>query len=229
MSQIAGHFDKIAKEYDGYKKKNWYYYANLKKLYRDLIPPKSRILDIGCGTGDILVDLRPGYGLGIDISQEMIRVAQSKHKDKPNIKFLAGTVEQLISFFPPENFDYIYMADVIEHLEDVSSTVKSINRVAGFNTKVIISMANPLWEPILLILEKLKLKMTEGIHKRISLKELESLLVKNNFKILAKDYRLLLPASLPFLSDFVNKYFHRIPLLRSLGLIIFIKCSKIAQ
>jgi len=229
MSQIARHFDKVANKYDDYKKKNWYYYANLKKLYRDLIPPKSRVLDIGCGTGDILVDLKPSYGLGIDISQEMVRIAQSKYKDSPNIKFLAGAIEQLTSFLPLESFDYIYMADVIEHLEDVSSTVKDINRIAGFDTKLIISMANPLWEPMLLILEKLKLKMTEGVHKRISLKELESLLVKNNFKIMAKGYRLLLPVSLPFLSDFVNKYFHRIPLLRSLGLIIFIKCSKIAQ
>jgi len=229
MSQIARHFDKIAKEYDGYKKKNWYYYANLKKLYRDLIPPKSRVLDIGCGTGDILVDLKPSYGLGIDISQEMVRIAQSKHKDNPNVKFLAGTIEQLTAFLPSEDFDYIYMADVIEHLEDVSSTVKSINSVAGSNTKLIISMVNPLWEPILLILEKLKLKMAEGAHKRISLKELESLLIKNNFRIMTKGYRLFLPVSLLFLSDFVNKYFYRIPLLKNLGLIIFVKCSKIAQ
>ena len=183
MNKVAKHFNKIAKDYDYYKAKNWYYYNNLKKLYRDLIPPKSSVLDVGCGTGDILINLEPRCGLGIDISQEMIKIAQSKYKDKPNVKFLAGAIKQLIDSLPSKNFEYIYMADVIEHLEDVSSTIQSINQIANFNTKVIISMANPLWEPILLILEKLKLKMTEGPYRRIHLGELELLLAKTILKL----------------------------------------------
>jgi ubiquinone/menaquinone biosynthesis C-methylase UbiE len=226
MNQISGHFDKIAKDYDYYKAKKWYYYDNLKKIYKNLIPPQKKVLDVGCGTGDLLANLEPSYGLGIDISQEMIKIAQLKHKNRPNIKFLVGTIGQLISSNFFQKFEYIYMADVIEHLEDVSSVVKSVNRIADSDTKIIISMANPLWEPILFILEKLKLKMAEGPHKRIPVKELESILSKNNFKIIEKDYRLILPAFIPFLSDFINRYFYRIPLLRNLGLVFFIKFSK---
>jgi len=229
MNQISGHFDKIARDYDDYKEKNWYYYDNLKKLFINLIPPQKRVLDVGCGTGDILANLEPSYGLGIDISQEMIKIAQLKHKNKPNIKFLFGTIEKFIDSGFSQKFEYIYMADVIEHLKDVSSALKSVSRVADSNTEVIISMANPLWEPVLLILEKLKLKMAEGPHKRISFKKLESILIKNDFKIIDEGNRLLLPISVPFLSDFINKYFYHIPLLKNLGLIIFIKCSKISQ
>jgi len=53
--------------------------------------------------------------------------------------------------------------------------------------------------------------------------------VAKHFNKIAKDYdyRLILPVFLPFLSNFINQYFYRIPLLRNLGLVIFIKCSKI--
>jgi len=227
MNQVAKHFDQISRDYDYYKSRNWYYYDSLKRLYRDLIPAQSTVLDYGCGTGDILVNLEPQYGLGIDISQEMIRIAKAKYQKKENIEFLVGGMEELFQRLLSQNFDYIFMADVIEHLENVSSVIESINRIAKLNTQLIISMANPLWEPILTIVEKLKLKMPEGPHHRISLKELEPILLKNNFKITAQSYRLILPIFLPFFSNFINKYFYRIPFLRKCGLIIFIKCSKV--
>lgn len=227
MNKITEHFDKIAKDYDYYKFKNWYYYESLKKLYQSLIPPEKNLLDIGCGTGDILVSLKPRHGLGIDISQEMIKIAKSKHKEKKNIEFWTGKIEDFSQSLLSQNFDYIFMADVVEHLEDVSSAVESINQISKSNTQFIISMVNPLWEPILILLEKLKLKMPEGPHRQTSIKELELILLKNSFKAIEKNYRLILPVFLPFFSNFINKFFYRIPFLRNLGLVFFIKCSKI--
>lgn len=226
MNSSADHFDKFAKRYDYYKTKNWYYYDNLKKLYRELIPDNKKVLDIGCGTGDILASVNPQHGLGIDASQEMVRVAQKKYSDNKNLEFKWGVAENLADDLSAQNFDYIFMADLIEHLENVPKTIKKIGQISKSNTKTIISMANPLWEPILLILEKLNLKMAEGPHKRISIKELESILSENNFKILEKNYRLILPISIPLISDLINRYFYRIPILRNLGLIFFIKLSK---
>jgi len=64
------HFDKIAKDYDFYKKKNWYYYKNLKRVLLGNIPntENKSVLEIGCGTGDMISSLNPKYGLGTDIS-----------------------------------------------------------------------------------------------------------------------------------------------------------------
>lgn len=226
MNKITEHFDKIAKDYDYYKSKNWYYYENLKKLYRSLIPFEKSLLDIGCATGDILISLKPRYGLGIDISPEMIKIAQHKHKEKKNIEFRAGIIEDFSRDLLSQNFDYIFMADVMDHLENVSSAIASINQISKPNTQFIISMANPFWAPILIIGGKLRLKMPEGPHQETSIKELESILLKNNFKIIEKNYRLILPVFLPFFSNFINNFFYRIPLLRNFGLVFFIKCSK---
>lgn len=226
MSQVVEHFDQIAKDYDFYKKKNWYYYANLKKLYQEIIPPKSKILDIGCGTGDILSVLNPRDGLGLDISPKMIERAKAKYIGQKNLRFLAGGMEEHLLALQRENWDFIIMVDVVEHLEEPDLYFKMMAEIARSNTKLIFSMANPLWEPVLLVLEKLKLKMPEGPHRRLSLASTRRLLDWAGFIIKEEGYRLILPKNIPFFSDFINNIFYRIPLIQRLGLTVFYVCQK---
>jgi len=51
MDRVKDHFDEIASNYDYWKKRNWYYYQNLKKIIREFVPVDKTVLEIGCGTG----------------------------------------------------------------------------------------------------------------------------------------------------------------------------------
>lgn len=226
MSNIKEHFDNIADSYDFYKQKNWYYYQSLKDLYKSLIPPGKKVLEVGCGTGDILASLNPVYGLGTDISEKMIEIANGKNKGNKNLQFLSGNDEDRISELADKNFEYIFMADVIEHLENPEAKIKAVAKILNQKAKFIITMANPLWEPILLVLEKLKLKMPEGPHNRISVKKLRTILQNSNIKIIQETERLIFPAHIPFISDYLNKYFQRIPIIKNFGLIVLLVCQK---
>ncbi len=144
MKSVRQHFDTIADQYDHFKKRNWYYYENLKALYREFIPGNSRVLEIGCGTGNLISHLEASFAMGLDISPEMIRIAKRKH---PDIRFEATTIEE---FIPEVSFDYIFLADVIEHLQDLPGTMEVISRICAAKTRVIFTYANPLWEPLLL-------------------------------------------------------------------------------
>ena len=95
------HFERIAGDYDGYKRKNWYYYENIKKILAGVIaePHRKRILDIGCGTGEILGFLDPLWGVGIDISENMIEIARNKFKDRKNLYFQGRSVNIILSIF----------------------------------------------------------------------------------------------------------------------------------
>src|SRR5450432_1838813 len=64
-----------------------YYRRRLAEIYRFLIPPGMRVLELGCGQGDLLASLRPAHGVGIDLSPRMVERAQSRH---PECKFLQG-------------------------------------------------------------------------------------------------------------------------------------------
>lgn len=45
-----------------------YYQSRLAEIYKLSVPPGMRILELGCGEGDLLAKLEPAYGYGIDLS-----------------------------------------------------------------------------------------------------------------------------------------------------------------
>jgi len=197
-SPVEKHFNEIAKDYDFYTKKRDLHYSNLKKLLRRLIFPKRRVFEVGCGTGDLLVYLRPKVGYGMDISSGMIEIAKSKYKSKKNIIFSTK--------WPNGDFDYIFMSDVIEHLENPEDSFKKISNLMRKNSVFICTMMNPLWEPIAMVYEWLGLKMSEGIHKRRSFKEIEKVLYTVGLRVISHDYKLLIPIKIPFITKLSNKY-----------------------
>ncbi len=198
---VEKHFDKVAKSYDPGKTKYSYYYESLKKLLGSIIPKKQKVLEVGCGTGDLLFSLDPKKGYGMDISPQMIKIANTKYVDNKNLKFS--------TFWPNDDFDYIFMSDVIEHLEKPLTTFSQVTKLMNKNSKFIITMANPIWEPLLLIWEKLGLKMEEGPHRRIRYKDIKILCEKVGMKVVKHDYKLLMPIKVPFVTNFVNKYLEK--------------------
>ena len=81
--------EKYSNNYDQfYKKKNYIAECNyLEKLFKKYNPNAKSILDIGCGTGGHLIELKKrGYEvIGIDKSQYMLDIANEKMEDN-NIK-----------------------------------------------------------------------------------------------------------------------------------------------
>ena len=76
---------------------------------RFLIPPGSRVLDIGCGIGDTLAALRAFVGLGLDFSPAMIDVARDRH---PDLEFQVGDAEDPATIAAiGETFDFILVHD----------------------------------------------------------------------------------------------------------------------
>lgn len=101
------------------------------KIVRDCmafarLPPGGRVADLGCGSGvftQILKDL--GYSArGLDLSEGLIRVAQTKH---PGIPFEVGDVEHL----PYENgsMDGILLSGILHHLPDLEKCAREVFRV----------------------------------------------------------------------------------------------------
>jgi hypothetical protein len=80
-------------------------------------------------------------------------------------------------------------------------------------------MANPLWEPILLLLEKLKLKMPEGPHYRMPYRKLKRIMTASGLRVDRHDWYLAFPMHIPAFSAVVNAVVHAIPLLRRIGLV----------
>lgn len=157
---VGRHFDGVAPDYDRWKAKAHRYYSALKASLVEIIPPGSRVLEVGCATGDILASLRPKDGLGTDISPAMIDLAARKH---PELRFRVHDLMQ--GPIADERFDYVVAADVAEHVPDLDTFMLAMAGMLTEEGLVVIVTANPTWSPILHLAERLNLKMPEGDHE----------------------------------------------------------------
>lgn len=220
------YFNSLASERKKWKKKNWYYYTLLEKYFKFFIPEQSTVLEVGCGTGELLNAINPKNGLGVDFSEKMIEIAK---KQFPNLKFIVQDAENLCI---NEQFDYIIMSDLLSTINDVQLLFENIKKVSSSKTKIIISNYNYLWEPILKLGELIGLKAKTPMTNWLSLKDIENLLDLEGFEIIKVERKILLPVYVPLISWFLNKFISNIPLINRLTLINFIvvrKREKISQ
>jgi 2-polyprenyl-3-methyl-5-hydroxy-6-metoxy-1,4-benzoquinol methylase len=217
---VTVHFDSLSTEYDEYKRKAAYYYDAVMQSLRRFIPPGQRVLELGCGTGTILNSLQPSTGLGIDISPKMIQVA---NKNYPHLRFEARDVETLVL---NEEFDFVVMVDLVEHLSNVENTFRNLANNISDKTVVISSSINPIWATVLHLAEKLKLKMPEGEHYWPSIKELKLILDKTGFYITDIYRHTLIPKKIPLFSDPINKHFPNYGPLSTLSLVQILNFKK---
>lgn len=100
----------------------WRYGADLLDL---LAPqPGERILDLGCGTGQLTAEIarRGAQVVGFDRSEEMLAQAR---KNFPEISFVAGDAS---GFTFPEPFDAVFSNAVLHWVRDAEGAAASIAR-----------------------------------------------------------------------------------------------------
>src|SRR5581483_12457338 len=82
--------DELAPQRDEWIARNAYYYEEDIKYSQFLVRPGLRVLDLGCGTGDLLASLRPSRGVGVDFSAAMVAQAAAKY---PQHEVVVGDIE----------------------------------------------------------------------------------------------------------------------------------------
>lgn len=211
--ELVALLDAQAPASDRWKAKNRYYYESIERILRFHVPPGASVLEIGCGTGDLLQALAPKRGVGVDISPKTVERARARH---PSLTFIAGDAENLPF---EETFDYVILSDLLGYLEDVQRTFEELRKVCHARTRVIVTYYNYLWEPVLRAGEKLGMKRPQPDQNWLALGDIQNLLSLANFQTITKGYRLLLPVRVPLLSAFCNRVLSNLPLLRKLCLV----------
>ena len=209
---IRERFDQLASEREFWQQRASYYYNDQRRYLRFLIPEGLSILEIGCGLGDQLAALKPRRGLGIDLSEAMVREASTRH---PELEFLVGDGEALAL---DETFDVILLVDLVGHMLDVEATLKQLRHCCRPTTRVVIAHYNFLWEPFLGLLELVGLKMPQAEQNWLSPGDIRNLLRLADYEVVKAEWRLLMPLGIPFLSTIVNRLLAHLPGLNHLCL-----------
>ena len=220
---IKSYFDGIAHERDAWKLKNEYYHDDVKSFMRYHVRPGTSVLDIGCGPGDLLDSLHPSEGVGIDISPKMVEIALKKY---PKNLYLVGNAEDLPV---RRTFDYVLISDSIGFFPDVQQAFEQLKRVTTEDSRVLITYSNDLLEPVLKFAEKVGLKMPVPEQNWLPLEHIQNLLFLAGFEVIKKGYRFLFPWRIPFLSEFLNRFVAKLPLIRNLCYYEWIIAKPIAK
>jgi 2-polyprenyl-3-methyl-5-hydroxy-6-metoxy-1,4-benzoquinol methylase len=117
------------------KHSNWFENPNFKlfehisKIFRSL-NPNAKILDVGCGKGDLLLYLRPRHP-----NLELTGIDFTTNEAIPGINYYCGNVFELDE---AHNFDAIVSLAVIEHIEDVGKFVDKLQRLVSKSGTVVL-------------------------------------------------------------------------------------------
>lgn len=217
------YYNQIAPKRDKYKKRNRLYYRTIYKYYTFTIPAGSKVVEIGCGTGDLLYRVKPSVGLGIDFSEEMIRIAREKY---PQLKFQVADAEEMD---PDEKFDYVIVSDLLSSLHDIQAALKNIRKLCHNQTKVVFSSFNYIWEPFLKFGELLRIRQKQPLQNWLTIKDIENLLYLEGFEPIKLERKLMIPKYIPVLGFIFNRIFANLPGLSSLDLINFLTAKPLVH
>lgn len=220
---IKDYFESIANKRLVWKKRNRFYHRCLEKYFAYLIPESKKVLEVGCGAGDLLSAVKPSYGVGIDFSENMIAIARSRH---PELNFIYADIEEFENVpaekYSNETFDYIIMSDLLHTLWDVQKSLQQLKRFCRQDTRIIISSYNFFWEPLLRFGELIRIKQKSPNSNWLSYHDILNLLDIEGFQAISNIRKILLPKYIPVLNFIFNKVLVNLPLFNYLGLVNFI-------
>jgi SAM-dependent methyltransferase len=210
-----GHHEGIERS----RRRHRYYYDYLTRILRVRVPAGQRVLDLGCGSGDLLAALAPSYGVGVDVSAPAIRAARERHGGD-NLRFLEGDLsDPAVLARAGGPFDVVLLVNVITHLTDVQAALEALHAVVHARTRVLVYSYSRLWQPLLRLAEMLGMKYRQPPEAWLPPEEIRSMISLADFEVVREDAHVVCPVWLPLLSDLANRYLGRVPLLDQLSLV----------
>jgi SAM-dependent methyltransferase len=210
MFTPSSELQRLAQTRDQAIARNWYYYHEIFRHYRYLIPPNQKVLEIGCGTGQLLNAVNPSRGMGIDTNAFMIEKAKEKY---PHLHFVPGDVG---SIKHEETFDYIILSGLIGDMEDIQQFLTDMRRFCTKNTRVIIEYYSYLWQYLLKGTEKLKLKTLHPFQNWLTAGDISNFLTLSGYEAITVQRKILLPVGIPLVSLICNRLLANLPLFNAL-------------
>ncbi|HEV2846167.1 MAG TPA: class I SAM-dependent methyltransferase, partial [Thermoanaerobaculia bacterium] len=174
----AAHWDEVARATDRWRGMGGAYHRRLERVYRFLVPPGQRVLELGCGRGDLLAALKPSVGVGVDFSDEMVRRAAELH---PDLSFLHAD-EHDLGVLAGETFDAIILSDLLNDLWDVQRLFEQLRPLTTPRTRIILNTYSRLWELPLALTQALKLARPALYQNWLTVHDVTNLLRLSGFQ-----------------------------------------------
>jgi SAM-dependent methyltransferase len=216
QAERRAHWDAVAGHTGDRWRASRAYHRRLRAIYRQLVPPGSHVLEIGCGRGDLLGALEPSAGLGVDLSEEMIRHARAAH---PELRFVVADAHTLAL---DERFETIILSDLVNDLWDVQTALERLGPMSHPGTRVIFNFFSRVWELPLSAVRALGLARPLERQNWLTVEDMRGLLSLGGFETIRAWNEVLWPARTPLLEPLANRVLAKLWPLRLLDVTNFL-------
>jgi ubiquinone/menaquinone biosynthesis C-methylase UbiE len=135
---VVQEYARVAKDYD----KKWSFYVEAttrETMARVSVGSTDRVLDIGCGTGELLSRLAAKYPnarlSGLDPVPEMLEVARDKLSDRVDLR--VGWANELP--WPDNCFDLVVSCNMFHYITHPVAAVREMERVLRPGGRIVIT------------------------------------------------------------------------------------------
>jgi len=195
------HWDGIYQNADKIHSAGGYYHTRLNQIYQFVISPGQKVLEIGCGQGELLASLLPSYGVGVDFSGKALEQARLQH---PRLYFLEADAHDLSQVEGP--FDVIILSDLLNDSWDVQEVLQHVRELCTPATRVVINVYSHLWEQPLELAQKCNLATPMLSQNWLTVEDIAGLLELSDFEVVRHWAEVLWPFDTPLLAAFCNRY-----------------------
>src|SRR5690349_4707454 len=123
MSHVEGNLAAVYHQrFEGrqdYRSRVWV--ALLQDFFQPLIPGQARALDLGCGYGEFINNVRCGEKFGMDLNPNTARILA------PEVKFLQQDCSAPWAL-PEASLDVVFTSNFFEHLPDKASLGRTLDQ-----------------------------------------------------------------------------------------------------
>lgn len=197
------HLDKTRAFYEGAPTESRWaargYRALLAHYYNLIIPADASVLEIGCGAGELLGQLRASRRVGVDLSPRQIEAARAR---VPGAEFHVAAGEELAI---EGAFDVIIVSDTLNLAADVQTLLTRLQRCTHPDSRLIINFQNSLWRPVLSVAELFGLRGPQPLSSWLASTDVLNLLHLAGWSPLTLEGRILLPVPVPGLNLVFNR------------------------
>lgn len=97
------------------------------ELIAGLVEPGSRVLDVGCGQGELLEMLttqKQVDGRGVELSQEGVNACVAR-----GLSVIQGDADQDLADYPDDAFDYVILSQTIQATRNPGAAMAEMRRI----------------------------------------------------------------------------------------------------
>jgi SAM-dependent methyltransferase len=190
------------------------YRALLARYYNLLIPADATVLEIGCGSGDLLSRICAKRKVGIDLSPKQLAAARDR---MPDAEFYEAAGELLDI---GQTFDVIIISDTLNLAADVQQLLERLHAIAAPDTRLLINFQNSLWRPALTTVRSLRLKAAQPQNSWLATSDVMNLLHLADWDVVVRQNRILVPFAALGIGSLINRWLA--PLLQWFCLTVFL-------